>query len=195
MSNEKKAERERIYGPRFEKAMAFAASCHHGQSRKGSGAPYITHPMAVSSLVGEYGGDEDQAIAGLLHDVMEDCGIASDDLVVRFGERVARIVVACTDTTEQPKPPWRQRKEQHVSHVREQPAEVKLVLGCDKLHNASCIVRDLQRESVGALVWDRFRAERPDVLWYYRAMHAALAHQWHNEVLSELERMIDVMQR
>jgi (p)ppGpp synthase/HD superfamily hydrolase len=178
------------YGPRFADALAFATTAHAGQIRKSVGAPYITHPIAVASLVGEYGGDEDQAIAALLHDVMEDCGVTSEEIARRFGARVAAIVAACTDTVEHPKPPWRERKEAHLAHVRREPPEVKLVIAADKLHNASCIVRDLHRKSVGDAVWERFTASKSDVIWYYRAMAAALAEGWSSEILQELQRTV-----
>ena len=180
-----------MYGPRFESALAFACAAHFGQRRKGSGAPYITHPMAVASIVGQYGGDEDQAIAALLHDVMEDCGVSEERLVDRYGSKVARIVVACTDTTERPKPPWRPRKEAHIAKVRDQPGEVKLVMAADKLHNALSILRDRRRGSVGEDVWTRFTADKLDVLWYYRAMAAAIGHGWDHELHGELSHAVD----
>jgi (p)ppGpp synthase/HD superfamily hydrolase len=100
----------RVWGPRFESAAMFACCHHYRQIRKGNGSPYITHPFAVAALVGEYGGDEDQAIAALLHDLLEDCGVKLGEISSRFGDRVAEVVSWCTDTTEQPKPPWQQRK-------------------------------------------------------------------------------------
>jgi (p)ppGpp synthase/HD superfamily hydrolase len=178
------------YGARFARALEFATTSHEHQERKSVGAPYITHPLAVASLVGEYGGDEDQAIAALLHDVMEDCHVTRAQLRADFGETVARIVVACTDTTVLPKPPWRERKEAHLEHVRGEPGRVKLVIAADKLHNASCIVRDLHRKSVGQLVWSRFRATKDEVIWYYRAMTEALGVGWQSELLDELGRTV-----
>lgn len=178
-----------MYGPRFESALAFACSQHHGQRRKGSGAPYITHPLAVSSIVGQYGGDEDQAIAALLHDTMEDCGVTREQIHDRYGERVAIIVVACTDTTEIPKPPWRARKEAHIAKVRSKDADVKLVVAADKMHNALCIARDRRR--VGEEIWDRFTADKVGVLWYYRSMSTALVEGWNHELGRELITTVD----
>lgn len=180
-----------MYGPRFEAALAFANSSHYGQRRKGSGAPYVTHVLAVASTVGEYGGDEDQAIAALLHDVLEDTDVTEAQLAQRYGERVAAIVRHCSDTVTRPKPPWRERKERHLAKTRTAPPEVKLVLAADKLHNACSIVRDLHRGSVGPQVWGRFRADRADVLWYFRAMLDALGHGWEHELLDELRRTVD----
>ncbi|RLB62513.1 MAG: phosphohydrolase [Deltaproteobacteria bacterium] len=180
-----------MYGPRFAAALEFACTQHHGQRRKGSGSPYITHPLAVASLVGDYGGDEDQAIAALLHDVMEDCDVKRSEIADRFGAQVAEIVAACTDTTEVPKPPWRPRKEAYIEHLRTQSPHIKLVVGCDKLHNAMSILRDLGRASVGEVVWTRFSADRTAVLWYYRTVAEALAHQWDHELLDELRRSVN----
>jgi (p)ppGpp synthase/HD superfamily hydrolase len=184
-----------MYGPRFEAALGYASALHHGQRRKGSGAPYITHPLAVAAIVGQYGGDEDQAIAALLHDVIEDCGVTREAIAARYGERVAAIVDACTDTDQQPKPPWRPRKEAHLAHVRSQPPEVKLVVCADKLHNAQCIATDLRRPSVGHAVWSRFRASRDDVLWYYQSMVEALGHEWAHELHDELRHVVGAMTR
>ncbi len=182
-----------MYGPRFESALAYACSQHHGQRRKGSGAPYITHPLAVASIVGQYGGDEDQAIAALLHDVMEDCDVSREAIAARYGERVAGIVDACTDTTETPKPPWRPRKEAHIAKVRTKPAPIKLVIAADKMHNALSILRDRGRPSVGEAIWDRFTADKASVLWYYRAMADALADGWDHDLAAELSRVVDRM--
>lgn len=175
-----------VYGARFAEALAYASACHEGQARKGNHAPYVTHVLAVASLVGEFGGDEDQAIAALLHDTMEDSGATAAEIEARFGARVARFVEACTDTTEHPKPPWRPRKEAHLAKLAEMPGDVKLVVAADKLHNAQSIARDLRRASVGEAVWSRFSAAREDVLWYYRAMIDALATGWEHEILDEL---------
>jgi (p)ppGpp synthase/HD superfamily hydrolase len=175
-----------MYGARFESALAFACTSHFGQRRKGDGAPYITHPLAVAAIVGQFGGDEDQAIAALLHDVMEDCDVGRELLAARYGERVAAMVVACTDTTERPKPPWRPRKEAHIARVRREPGDVKLVVAADKLHNANSILRDQRRRSVGDTVWERFSAPRDEVLWYYRAMNEALADGWDHDLAAEL---------
>ncbi len=179
-----------MYGPRFESALAFATSAHFGQRRKGSDAPYITHPIAVASIAAQYGADEDQAIACLLHDVMEDCGVSRERIEARYGPRVAAMVVACTDTTEVPKPPWRARKERHIEHVKAQPTDHKLVIASDKLHNALSIATDLRRPSVGKVVWSRFTAPREEVLWYYHAMTDALACDWDHEIVFELRHHV-----
>jgi GTP pyrophosphokinase len=153
---------------RFAAALAYAALVHARQRRKGTNIPYISHLMSVSALVMEFGGDEDQAIAGLLHDVLEDCG-AWHEAVIRaeFGGRVAEIVVACTDGVPDAsgaKPPWRERKQRYLAHLEDASDDVLLVSACDKLHNARAIAADL---AAGHDVFARFKAGREGTLWYY----------------------------
>lgn len=176
--------------PRYDAAVLFALEKHREQIRKGSGVPYATHLLSVSSLVGEYGGDEDQMIAGLLHDTIEDQGVTEDELRDRFGERVARIVVACTDAFESPKPPWKPRKVAYLALLRDKPADVKLVSACDKLHNARSIARDRGDARIGEAIWERFSASREDTLWYYRSVVEALAHGWDHLVVKELGEVV-----
>ena len=183
----------RVWGPRFESALMFACCRHYGQIRKGNGSPYITHPLGVAALVGEYGGDEDQAIAALLHDLLEDCGVKLEEISSRFGERVASIVSWCTDTTEQPKPPWQQRKEAYLARLPGAPPDARLVVAADKLQNAESIVHDLGRGSVGARVWSRFRADRDQQLWYFRTVTEVLGEGWDHELLDELRHVVSRM--
>lgn len=125
--------------------------------------------MAVSSLVLEHGGDEEQAIAGLLHDAIEDCGVEQEAIIAeRFGPRVQRIVRACTDADTLPKPPWQQRKEAYLRHLEGADPDALLVSCCDKLHNARAIVTDLHTH--GDAVFERFRAGKAGTLWYYGAL-------------------------
>jgi (p)ppGpp synthase/HD superfamily hydrolase len=133
--------------PRYTEAIGLAARAHEGQVRNGTGVPYITHPVAVAALVAQYGGDEDQQIAGLLHDVLEDGGPHYAEEIGRcFGPRVLRIVEACTDGVPDAtgrKPPWKERKVRYLEHLRREPDDVLLVSGCDKLHNGRSILDDL----------------------------------------------------
>ena len=155
--------------PRYTQAIALAAKAHEGQNRKGTAIPYVSHPVAVAALVARYGGDEDQQIAGLLHDVLEDAGPAWRPAIDEFGPRVLAIVEACTDGTPDPdtgkKSPWKERKEAYLVHLTETPDDALLVSACDKLHNAESILLDLTE--TGPSVFDRFSASRENVLWYY----------------------------
>jgi (p)ppGpp synthase/HD superfamily hydrolase len=157
-------------GPRFRRAFLFAADKHAGQARKASTIPYLAHLMGVASLVLEFGGDEDLAIAALLHDVVEDCGGAPmlKEVQRRFGTRVAKIVEGCTDSNTERKPPWRERKEDYLRQLKSADAATRLVSAADKLNNVRSILSDYRQ--VGESVWDRFNGGREGTLWYYRAL-------------------------
>src|ERR1700730_4621786 len=140
---------------RLSEAAVFAIALHAHQERKGSGIPYIAHLMSVAALVLEHGGDEEQAIAGLLHDAIEDVGAEQEAVIAeRFGPRVAGIVRACTDADIRPKPPWRARKEAYIAHLEHADRDTLLVSCADKLHNARAIVGDLRTH--GLAVLERF---------------------------------------
>lgn len=163
---------------RFTQAVDYAREAHASQTRKGTSIPYIAHLLGVASLVLDYGGDEDQAIAALLHDTIEDQGAHHEALMRRqFGDRVADIVLACTDGTREGKAEaatpaakradWQQRKRRYLAHLAKASEDALLVSGCDKLHNARAIVTDLHDPAVGATVFDRFTGRRDGTLWYY----------------------------
>lgn len=184
-----------LLSPRFALALQFANQIHAKQIRKGKGAPYISHLMAVSALVLEYGGNEDQAIAGLLHDAAEDCGGLPmlETVRVMFGSEVADIVACCTDTFEQPKPEWRPRKEAYIERMRHEPESARLVVTADKLHNLSNTLRDIRAE--GAEVWcDRMalsaNGSPEKQLWYYTGCLAALGQHGNSPLLEEFRRSV-----
>ncbi len=158
--------------PRYSQAIHFAATAHEGQPRKGTSIPYIAHPVAVAALVAEYNGDEDQQIAALLHDVLEDGGPHHAPEIERlFGARVLAIVEACTDGVPDAsgvKPPWEKRKHDYLEHLAVASDDVLLVSGCDKLSNAQAILSDL--EKIGQAVFDRFTAKREGTIWYYQEL-------------------------
>jgi (p)ppGpp synthase/HD superfamily hydrolase len=174
-------------GPRFLKAFLFAAEKHAGQVRKASTTPYIAHLMGVASLTLEYGGDEDMAIAALLHDVVEDCGGSPrlNEVKRRFGRRVANIVEGCTDSYGDPKPPWRERKESYIRHLKTADRETRLVSAADKLNNVRSIVSDYRE--VGESVWERFHGGREGTLWYYRALLREFLRGEPNRLIGEFE--------
>ncbi len=173
-------------GPRFLRAFQFAAKMHSGQARKASTIPYIAHLLGVAALVLEAGGVEDLAIAALLHDVVEDCGGAATLNKVRrqFGSRVAKIVEGCTDTDKYPKPPWRERKEDYLEHLKYADAETRLVSAADKLNNVRSILSDCRE--IGEFVWKRFSGGREGTLWYYRALLDEFLRDPPNRVTREL---------
>lgn len=179
---------------RFNQAFLFAAQKHAGQTRKQTEIPYIAHLMSVAALVLEAGGDEDQAIAALLHDVVEDCGGKTmlEEVRLTFGPRVAHIVEGCSDADTYPKPPWRERKEQYLAHLPGADVDVRLVSVADKVHNAREILKDYLEH--GPAVWQRFKGKRTGTLWYYRAL--AVEFRKENNWLSrELERVVSALEQ
>ena len=180
---------------RFENALVFAAQLHREQRRKGSNVPYVSHLLAVAALVLEHGGDEDEAIAALLHDAIEDQGglTARDRILRRFGERVASIVEGCTDSQVIPKPPWEERKRVYIARIGEESASVRLVSAADKLHNARCILSDYR--NLGEELWRRFEGHREGTLWYYRSVVDALVRSGRTPLVDELERVVGEIER
>ncbi len=175
---------------RFDKALRIANELHRKQMRKGSPTPYIAHLLAVCAIVLENGGDEDQAIAALLHDAMEDQGGAPTLELVRaeFGDRVAGIVKECSDNEGEPKPPWRERKEAYIAHVPELSEDARLVSLADKLHNARSILNDYRRE--GESLWSRFNGKREGTLWYYGALRDKYAALERSHLADEFAEVV-----
>lgn len=180
---------------KFDEALAYAHEAHRKQVRKGTEIPYIAHLMAVAAIVLENGGDEDTAIASLLHDVIEDGGgdAARKEIRRRFGRHVVDIVDECTDAEVIPKPPWRERKEKYIAHLRHASPSARLVSAADKLHNARAILADYRM--VGEALWERFNAGRDGVLWYYQALVAAFKERGTSPIIEELDRVVKELTR
>ncbi len=157
---------------RIGRALALAVEAHDGQKRKGTDIPYLAHPMGVASIALDHGADEDQAIAALLHDAVEDGGQHFAEIIrEQFGDRVADIVEGCTDGVPDAsgiKEAWLPRKQRYIAHLRQSPEDVLLVSGSDKLHNARAIVEDLL--NIGRSVFDRFTATPEQTIWYYETL-------------------------
>ena len=183
------------YGEYFERALVYAARLHRDQYRKGTRIPYVTHLLAVTSIVGENGGTEDEVVAALLHDGPEDQGGEAilEDIRTRFGDEVAHIVDGCTDTYEDPKPPWRERKERYLAHLVGAPASVRLVSSADKLHNARTVLSDYRL--LGEDLWARFNGGKEGTLWYYRAVVDVLRTGDDGPIVEELDRLVSEMER
>ena len=177
------------YGERLDQALALVADAFRFERRKGSGIPYLTHLMQVAVTVGEYGGDENQMIAALLHDYLEDIpGATAEDLRERFGDDVTEIVVSLTDSNTHPKPPWKERKVAYLNHLTMCPARTRLVCAADKLHNAQSMIRD--HAAVGPVLWERFTASREECLWYYQSLCDKLSDGWADPLLDELHNAV-----
>jgi len=177
---------------RFVRALRFALAAHGDQKRKGTQIPYVSHLVQVAGLVLEHGGDADQAIAGLLHDAIEDCeGVSEAELFARFGPEVARIVRAVSDVVEGDTPrrksPWLRRKRRFIAHLRHQDARVRLVAGCDKLDNLRSLLADLHAEGTRTL--ERFHGTPSQIRWYYEAVRRALGKGLPERLLRELDAL------
>jgi GTP pyrophosphokinase len=177
------------------RALAAAAQIHATQKRKGTDIPYLSHLLGTCSIALDYGANENEAIAALLHDVIED-GVpteAAKKAVASFGRKVSRIVEGCTESDTHPKPPWRERKQAYLLRIATGGNSVLLVSASDKLHNARSIVRDLRTD--GEEVWDRFNAPKDDILWYYGSLVKAYrANPEANRALvGELARTVAAM--
>jgi (p)ppGpp synthase/HD superfamily hydrolase len=191
-------------GPRFSEALTFATSIHNGQRRKGTEIPYIAHVLSVASLALEYGADEDEAIAALLHDAIEDAptalgaekaGAVRGWTRLRFGARVLEIVEGCTDTDADPKPPWRRRKEQYIARIAHEGPSVLLVSMADKLHNVRALQRDYR--AVGDALWGRFNPEAglDGTLGYYRGLVTAYGPRVQQVGDSRLAVLVEALER
>jgi (p)ppGpp synthase/HD superfamily hydrolase len=180
---------------RFDEAVRYAREVHATQTRKGTSTPYIAHLIGVSSIVLDDGGDEDEAIAALLHDAAEDQGGRSRlaDIRSRFGDAVARIVEDCTDSWETPKKAWAERKFAYVEHARKLPPSSLRVSVADKVHNTYAILRDLRNE--GESVWNRFNAAPDDVISYYQSLVRAYREAGGGKLVDELERIVRGIER
>ncbi len=194
----------RSFTVRYGAALAFADAKHRNHVRKGTDIPYVSHLLSVSALVMEHGGDEDQAIAGLLHDVIEDRAGSDpaplrEEIAANFGERVLAIVTGCSDSESSAnKPDWETRKRAYLEHLARAPADVLLVSCADKLHNARAILADYRE--LGESLWARFTVGQGNVekgrektLWYYRQLVEAFEARGEEvpaRLVEELRRVV-----
>ena len=179
----------------FEEALVYSTRLHASQKRKAANIPYIAHLLGVTSLVLEDSGDEDEAIAALFHDAVEDQGGEKtlDEIRRRFGERVAMIVQGCTDSYTLPKPPWRERKDNYIDHLRRAIPEVRRVSLADKLYNARAILKTYRQ--IGEITWERFNGRRVGTLWYYRTLVSIFKQTGDDYMTAELERVVSELER
>ena len=174
--------------------MAYAYQVHSGQRRKGTGIPYMAHILGVAAIALEYGADEDESIAALLHDAAEDGGGEATlaEIRARFGDAVGDIVLGCSDSlVEDPedKLPWQERKENYLAHLENASASVCLVSAADKLHNVRSILRDYHEH--GEAIWDRFQGKRDGTLWYYETVADMLVRRYRSQLTRDLQAAVD----
>jgi (p)ppGpp synthase/HD superfamily hydrolase len=186
---------------RFDRALLYTTHVHGGQVRKGTSTPYVAHLLAVAATVLEYGGDEDLAIAALLHDSVEDQGGKArlEDVRNRFGERVARIVEACSDSLAdtakgERKAHWQDRKEAYIAHLRQADEDILRVSLADKVHNARAILRDLRKPEIGEKIWARFSQPKEKTLWYYRSLADRFCEGLPGQLSSELREIVELLE-
>lgn len=189
------SDRQSALTNRFGEALLYALNLHSRQNRKGNAVPYVSHLLAVAALVLEDGGGEDEAIAALLHDAIEDQGgePTRQEIRRRFGDKIVEIVNGCTDTDEMPKPPWRERKLGYLEHLRDAGPEVLRVSAADKLHNARSVLSDVRRH--GQAVWQRFNGGREGTLWYYRQLVEIFREKSNGFLIDELDRVVSELER
>jgi (p)ppGpp synthase/HD superfamily hydrolase len=180
---------------RFEEALIYATQLHAAQVRKARNVPYISHLLGVAAIVLDYDGDEDEAIAALLHDAIEDQGgdATRTEIRRRFGDRVTEIVDGCTDTDVTPKPPWRERKEAYIAHVATASGSIRLVSAADKLYNVRATIRDLREQ--GEITWRQFKGGRDGTLWYYRSLVDAFERFEPHPLVAELARAVSDLEQ
>ncbi len=181
---------------RIAQALALAVKAHKGQYRKGTTIPYISHPMAVASIALEHGANEDQAMAALLHDAIEDGGAQyAKEIQDQFGPHVLAIVEGCTDGVPDAlgyKGSWKMRKERYLKHLESASVDVVLVSSSDKLHNARSIVEDQLK--TGNEVFTRFSATKAQTLWYYSSL-AEIFDRKSSPVAPALNETVQIMKR
>ena len=182
---------------RFDHALTYASRLHAAQVRKGTSIPYVSHLLGVCALVVEDGGVEDEAIAALLHDAIEDQprgGKTAAAIQKKFGNSVYLIVEACTDAMTHPKRPWIERKREYVARARTHSAAARRVSLADKVHNTRAILSDYR--AVGEAVWNRFSASREEVIWYYRSLAKVYRETGgESRLVAELVRTVDELER
>ena len=193
--------RPTVLTDRFDRALLYATHVHGGQVRKGSSTPYVAHLLAVAATVLEYGGDEDLAIAALLHDSVEDQGGKArlEDVRNRFGERVARIVEACSDSLAntakgERKAHWQERKDAYIAHLGTADEDILRVSLADKVHNARAILRDLRKPEVGEKVWTYFSQPKERTIWYYRSLADQFRKRLPGQLSNELGEIVGVLE-
>jgi (p)ppGpp synthase/HD superfamily hydrolase len=186
----------KVLTARFDRARLYATHVHGGQVRKGTDTPYVAHLLAVAATVLEY-----LAIAALLHDSAEDQGGTArlEDVRNRFGERVARIVEACSDSLAdtakgERKAGWQERKETYIAYLRTVDEDVLRVSLADKVHNARAILRDLRKPDIGEKVWTRFSVPKVQTLWYYRSLAARFCERLPSQLSDELREIVEVLE-
>jgi (p)ppGpp synthase/HD superfamily hydrolase len=175
---------------RFNEALQYTVHLHGGQVRKVNGEPYVAHLLGVASIALDYGANEDEAIAALLHDAIEDQGglATGEEIRRRFGPTLIEIVEGCTDANTIPKAPWQERKDLFLARLAHASPSIRLVVAADKLHNVRSLLRDYRQQ--GEAIWKHFKGGRDKTLWYYRAVVNTLLQSGSSPLVEDLDRAV-----
>jgi (p)ppGpp synthase/HD superfamily hydrolase len=188
---------------KFETALVYATRLHANQTRKVSGVPYVAHLLSVAALVLEAGGTEEETIAGLLHDAVEDQGGSQTRKEIRqiFGDEVVRIIDGCTESDIYPKPPWQERKQKYLENLRYASASVRRVSLADKIHNARSLLADLRQNgdsasaAKGDRIWSEFKAGKTGTLWFYQELLKVYQATGTDLLTEEFSRVVEELGR
>jgi len=173
---------------KVHKAVVFSEKAHRGQIRKGSGAPYIIHPLSVGIALAGVGASEEVVISGILHDVVEDCDVSLLEIEEIFGKRVSFLVDQVTEKGIG----WRERKESVIEKLEEAEKDILLIKSADMLHNISDLVSDI--EQVGDKAFDKFHASKEEKIKYCKMVLVKIRNAWpQNPLIKNLEEMIDTL--
>jgi (p)ppGpp synthase/HD superfamily hydrolase len=184
-----------MLSPKFEEALVFAVRLHSNQKRKVSNTPFVLHLLNVCAIILEDGGTEDEAIAGLLHDAVEDQGGLEtlENIKSNFGEVIAQIVMECSETHLTPKPPWEERKVNSIAKMKNVSGSAIRVILADKIHNVQSIIREYQK--YGKPIWDSFKGGREGTIWYYKEVLAVLASRTESHLITELKLTVEHLEK
>ncbi|MEO8890843.1 MAG: HD domain-containing protein [Coleofasciculaceae cyanobacterium] len=179
-----------ILTSRFEQALIYATRLHSQQTRKVTGVPYISHLLSVTALVLEAGGNEEEAIAALLHDAVEDQGGATTraEIYDQFGEQIVAIVDDCTEFKSEIKPPWRERKLHYIEQLRVASPSARRVALADKLHNMRALLFDYRQQ--GEAIWSLFSTDKEGILWFYHTLLKMYREVAPSPMVEELARVV-----
>jgi (p)ppGpp synthase/HD superfamily hydrolase len=190
-------DKQHTYSERYERALRLAVTLHRHQTRKGSGLPYVVHPIHVSVILLRHGFSTEAGIAGLLHDIVEDQGYDLDEITEQFGPRVARMVDALSERkrdAQGQKRAWKVRKREALEQIREASREAVAIKAADALHNAESFVEDLKRE--GPQIWHHFnQGPEPQLAYYRRIVEVSRERLGPHPLVEELDEAVQRLAR
>lgn len=173
----------------IDQALEFAAYAHRDQKRKGTEIPYISHPLAVGMILQRARCTEEEIVAGILHDTLEDTEATEEQILAIFGSEVLEIVKGCSEPNKGAT--WEERKQHTLEELKLASLPIRQVACADKLHNIRSIKRDLQK--YGEEAWTRFKRGRMSQQWYYEGLVESLGYASRFALLDELEDEVEAV--